>query len=763
MRHRLKAVCACGLIVIVLGCGHRGGKLPYSAETHPATVADGAVASPSRADPNFLEQYASTFRFRLGTPTAITCVPGGESVLFLRAQPRSFVQDLFEFDIASGTERVLLTAEKVLAGGEEHLTAEELARRERMRMASRGIASYSLSKDGSTILVPLSGRLFLVDRKSGAQRELKSDAGYPIDPRFSPDGTAIACVRGGEVYVTDVESGIETKITSGAGGAVENGLAEFVAQEEMDRREGYWWSPDGMFVAFQRTDTTGMEVFNIADPLNPEKEPQSWPYPRAGKANAAVRLGISNTRNGSSDPTWVQWDATKYPYLARVDWPAKGALTILVQNREQTEQVLLEVEPTTGGTRVMLTEHDRSWINLHAAPMWLPDGSAFLWISESTGEPRLELRDRAGAAVRLLTKKGFGLRSIEAVDPKGTFAYVTASADPTECHVWRVAIDTDDPPHRLTGAPGVHGGVFAKDGSSSVMTSALPSGEREWTVLNAGGRPAGAIRSIAENPGFQVNVEYARVRGASGQRDYSTALIYPRERRLGARYPVILSVYAGPGHQQVIAATQGMLMDQWLADHGFIVARVDGRGTPNRGGEWERVIKGNLIDAALEDQIDGLKALAALHPEMDMSRVGVYGWSFGGYFSAMAAMRRPDVFACGVAGAPVADWRDYDTHYTERFMGLPDRNASGYDASSVLTYCKDLRVPLLIIHGTADDNVYFMHSLKMCDALFRAGREFEFLALPGFTHMVPDPVVTRSLYGRIAGFFEKHLKNEPSR
>lgn len=746
-----------GATVCLSGCANQDGRIGK----RPDSTAAAQTAAASIADPNFLEQYAATFRFRLGTPTAITCVPGGESVLFLRSGPRSFVQDLYEFDIATGTERVLLTADKVLAGTEEILTAEELARRERMRMASRGIASYSLSKDGNSILVPLSGRLFVVNRKSGSQRELKSDHGYPIDPRFSPDGSSIACVRDGEVYVTDVSSGVEKKITSGAGRTIENGLAEFVAQEEMDRREGFWWSPDANFIAFQQTDTAGMEVFNIADPLNPEKEPQSWPYPRAGKANAKVRLGIASTRNGSTEPTWVQWDAAKYPYLARVDWPEKGAMTVLVQNREQTEQILFEVEPTTGGTRALLTERDEAWLNLHGGPKWVKDGSAFLWISESLGEPRLELRARDGSASAMLTKEHFGLRDLIAVDADKGFAYCAVSADPTESHLWRIALNGDSPPHRLTSEPGLHGASFAKDFSSWVLSSSLPSGERAWAAYKSDGTQPGALRSVAEPARFRANARFERVRSASGAREYATAILFPRAHRMDVKSPVILSVYAGPGHQQVTAATQGMLMDQWFADHGFIVARIDGRGTPARGREWERAIKGNLIDIALEDQIDGLKSLAAKHPEMDMSRVGVYGWSFGGYFSAMAAMRRPDVFKCGVAGAPVADWRDYDTHYTERFMGLPDENKTGYDASSVLTYCKDLQVPLLIIHGTADDNVYFMHSLKMCDALFRAGKEFEFLALPGFTHMVPDPVVTKSLYGRIADFFVKNLTNEP--
>jgi dipeptidyl-peptidase-4 len=233
--------------------------------------------------------------------------------------------------------------------------------------------------------------------------------------------------------------------------------------------------------------------------------------------------------------------------------------------------------------------------------------------------------------------------------------------------------------------------------------------------------------------------------------------VRPADYRPGTAYPVIVSVYGGPHSQQVTQAGRNYLLEQWLADHGFMVVSIDGRGTPARGRAWERALKGNLIDSPLADQVEALHALGASHPELDLTRVGIYGWSFGGYFAAMATLRRPDVFRAGVAGAPVTDWRDYDTHYTERYMDLPDSNAEGYRAASTLTYADRLERPLLIAHGTADDNVFFLNSMKLCDALFRAGKPFEFLPLTGFTHMVPDPLVTARLYQRIAEFLEDHV------
>jgi dipeptidyl-peptidase-4 len=267
--------------------------------------------------------------------------------------------------------------------------------------------------------------------------------------------------------------------------------------------------------------------------------------------------------------------------------------------------------------------------------------------------------------------------------------------------------------------------------------------------------PAGKLTNVAEKPPFVPEVELAVV---GDEPRLHAALIRPRNFDAMRRYPVVVNIYGGPTLQMVTLDRRRHLLNQWIADHGFIVVAIDNRGTPARNRPWERAIKGNFIELPLADQVRGLAALGEKYRELDLSRVGIYGWSFGGYASAMAVMQRPDVFHVGVAGAPVVDWADYDTHYTERYLGLPADNPSGYHASSVLTYADRLRRPLLIIHGTADDNVYFLHSMKLCDALFRAGRPYDFLPLAGFTHMVPDPLITQRLYGRIVDYFVEHLK-----
>jgi len=726
----------------------------------------GWYAGPSaEALEEFLDQYAATSRFRLGRPGSITVTPDNGSVLFLRSGARSFVGSLYELDLKSGEERVLLTADSLLSGGTEELSEEEKARRERMRSSARGIASYQLSSDGTKLLVPLSGRLFVVERATGKVVELRSiapEGAAAIDPVFSPDGTMVACARDGDLYVTDIATNTERRLTTRPGDAVTNAVAEFVAQEEMSRFHGFWWSPDSKFIAFQQNDESELETMHIMDPLRPEREPQTWRYPRAGRANAKVTLAVMPA-DGTAEPRWVEWDREKYPYLATVDWAKNAPLTILVQNREQTEEQLLEVDTDSASTgltaRVLLTETDDAWINLDQdVPRWLDDGSAFLWSTERNGGPQLELRGRDGSLIRAVTDVALGYRSIAHVDSGARTAVVSASPEPTESHLYRVSLDGAFAPQRITPHAGQNSATFSKDGSIGVFTHSNLNETTTWTIRGGDGSAIATIRSVAEEPKITPTTEILKL----GRMEFRAAVTRPRMFDARRTYPVIVSVYGGPGVQTVIQNRDSYLLAQWMAEHGYIVVSFDGRGTPNRGRAWERVIKGNLIDVPLEDQVAALEACADAVPQMDLSRVGITGWSFGGYFSAMAAARRPDVYSCGIAGAPVSDWLDYDTHYTERYLGVPDLKADAggpaYRVSSVLSYAKQLRRPLLIVHGTADDNVYMTHSLKLTNTLLRAGCAFDFLPLAGFTHMVAEPEVVKRLQAENMRFLGEHLR-----
>ncbi len=417
---------------------------------------------------------------------------------------------------------------------------------------------------------------------------------------------------------------------------------------------------------------------------------------------------------------------------------------------------MLTVEPFSGNSTLLFVETDSAWINLdRRMPHWLPDGSAFLWTTEHNGAWQLEMRDRYGTLMSRLTTPGFGFKSFLSYDERLRIVYLRGSDDPTETHLYRLAIDrAPRAPIRLTNERGSHNATFSKNNEVYVHSASTMDGTNRQIVRRRDGTEIGELRSVAETPPFVPNLELTTV----GQDPmFHAALIRPRNFDPDIRYPVIVDVYGGPHGQMVTATPNRYLLEQWLADHGFIVVTLDGRGTPNRGRDWERVIKGNLIEVPLADQVAGLKALGEKYAELDLDRVGIQGWSFGGYFSAMAVMQRPDVYHAAVAGAPVGDWMDYDTHYTERYMGLPENNPEGYEASSVLTHAAKLERPLMIIHGTTDDNVYFTHGLKISDALFRAGKEHDFLPLSGFTHMVADPLVTKRLQEAIIGYFEKHL------
>ena len=431
-----------------------------------------------------------------------------------------------------------------------------------------------------------------------------------------------------------------------------------------------------------------------------------------------------------------------------------------MQNREQTEELLLAADPSTGATTELLRETDGTWLNLdHSMPHWLPDGKSFLWSTERGGTWQLELRNRDGSPARTLTTSQAGYRSLAGVDQNRGIAYFIGGDDPTQSQLFSVSLAGDGAqPRQLTNERGLHSAIFAEYGGTHVISEQSPTGESSQRVYRGDDSLVGEVRSMAEKPPLAPQLELTTV----GDPPLWASIVRPRDFDSKGKYPVIVHVYAGPHAQTVLAGGRHYLLDQWLADHGFIVVSIDGRGTPNRGREFERAIKGNFVDLALADQVRGLEALGKKYSELDLAHVGIFGWSFGGYMSAISVLRRPDIFNAGIAGTPVIDWHDYDTHYTERYLGLPSKNESGYAASSVLTYADKLSRPLLIIHGTADDNVYFLHSMKLCDALFRAGKPYDFLPLAGYTHMVPDPVVIERLNTRIENFFAEHLQSEPA-
>ncbi len=727
-----------------------------------AAFAQAADPTPSKpVDTSFLKKFAETRRFTLGRPQNPKVSPDGKTVLFLRAEANKPTLKLFEFDCATGQSKELLSPESLRKGGEENLTPEEKARRERMRLSAGGFADFHFDATGRNILLPLSGKLFVFERATGKATELKTGVGGAlVDPKWSPDGKKVAYVRGFDVYVVDLATNTENAVTKGGTALNTYGLAEFVAQEEMARFTGYWWSPDSKHIAYEEADHTGVETWYVADPLKPDQKPLEQFYPRPGKKNVAVRVGVVSVEG--SETVWLDWDNKAYEYLAAVRWEDFAPLTLQVQDRKQQKLLLLGADIKTGKTKKLLEETDAAWINLGSnGPQWNGALGGFVWLgADKEGEAEIQHRNDAGVLNNILVPAKHRPDAVMSVYSSrfDTFIVYAGGTDPTQRHVYRHKTRSlnvnpgSENDEALTSAAGIHNAVFGKYGGPFVVTSTTLKAMPKSTVFNRDGVPLGELPSVAKEPDFTPNVKIEKIG------DFYTAIVRPKDFDPKKKYPVLLDVYGGPKHLHVVQAMRNWLVPQWLADQGFIVVAVDNRGTPGRGREWERSVYQKFGTVPLEDQVKGLHLLCDKFPELDKDRVGIVGWSFGGYMAANGVLRAPEVFKAAVAGAPVTGWEDYDTHYTERYMGLLPESKKQYDDASLLPLAKDLNRPLLLVHGTADDNVYYRHTLKLSDALFRAGRDFESLALPGVTHMyTSDPVVMERLWAKTATFFRTHL------
>lgn len=691
-------------------------------------------------DATLLADAAATYNFKLGHPTPLAITKDG-AVLFRRTPPRSFASDLYEL-APDGTLKTLATVADLMGAGEEKLSDAEKARRERSRTATRGVVDIDVSDDGSSVLVPLGGVFHIVERPSG-KRSVVDPKGASYDPHLSPDGKLIAFVRDGDLWTIGTAAGSTAKQLTKHPEGLEYGVAEHAAMEELNRRRGFWWSPDSKHVVFQRTDARGVDTIYVSNPREPAHKPVEFKYPRAGRPNAIVDLGVIAATGG--EPRWLTWNLETYPYLASVHWDP-GPLAALVMNRDQTEVQVIQFDPATGKQTVLLTEHDDAWINVAVgAPRWLEDGSGFLWMTEKHGAWTLELH-RDGK-VTDVTRPDFGLRHLLAVD--GNAAIVQAQTDATLQDIYRVPLDGSTPT-RLSAGDGV-AGAKANHGVV-VVDTALVKGGKQVYVLGKSGRHE--LPSVAEQPSLipTTNLETVDI----GGRKHHVSITRPRSFVKGKKYPVLLKVYGGPHAVMVQAARDAYVMDQWYADAGFIVVRSDNRGTPNRGRAWERAILKDLVTVPMEDQVAALKALGARYVEMDLDRVGIVGWSFGGYMAAMGVLMRPDVFKAAVAGAPVTDWALYDTAYTERYMKTPEQNPDGYKRGNAMTYAAKLDRPMLLVHGITDDNVHFAHSLALIEALYIEGKYVDVITLSA-THMLPDPKLNLAREQVQVDFFRKHL------
>ncbi|GAA2243257.1 peptidase [Streptomyces ruber] len=686
---------------------------------------------------SFPRRHARTQRFTLGAPRSFTVSPDGSRVVFLRsASGTDRAGKLWVLDPADGGERVAADPPALLNGAAEELSAAERARRERSREGGAGIVGYATDTAVELASFALSGRLFVAGLRAGTTRRL-AVPGPVIDPRPSPDGRFVAYVAGGALRVVGTDGEGDRALLEPESEGVTYGLAEFVAAEEMDRPRGFWWSPEADRLLVARVDDTPVRRWWISDPAHPDREPSRVAYPAAGTENADVRLfavGLDGQR------TEVVWDRARYPYLARVHWSAAGAPLILVQARDQRSQLYLAVDPQSGATRMVHADEDPYWLELFpGVPVWTPSGQL------------VRIADEGGARVlavgeRPLTGAALHVRAVLDVTDDDVLISASAgeaAADPEigEVHVYRV---NELGVERLTQEPGVHSAVRA--GGVTVLSSAVP--DRPGTrvrVLRDGKKEVATVASYAEDPGLSPRVRLTQ----GGARRVPCAVLLPTDHDGDTPLPVLMDPYGGPHGQRVLAAHNPHLTSQWFADQGFAVVVADGRGTPGRSPAWEKAVKDDLAEVVLQDQVDALQALAADFP-LDLGRVAIRGWSFGGYLAALAVLRRPDVFHAGVVGAPVTDLRLYDTHYQERYLGHPGERPEVYSRNSLiddtgLVGAAEPARPMMVIHGLADDNVVVAHSLRLSSALLAAGRPHEVLPLSGVTHMTPQETVAENL------------------
>jgi dipeptidyl-peptidase-4 len=696
------------------------------------TAASAAAEVAATSDEEFPRRYARTRRFSLGRPRPVRLAPDGSRLVFLRSfGPTEPLTGLWVLDLPAGVERLVGDPQRLLGDGSADEPAEDRARRERLREQSTGIVACAVDRAVRRAAVTLAGRLFLVDLVSGDWVEVPT-AGPAVEATPAPAGDAVAYVSGGALHVRAGD--VDRCLAEPDGPDVTWGLAEFIAAEEMDRFRGYWWAPDGGALLVARVQETDIPRWHLSDPTDPTRPPREVRYPVAGGPNADVTLHRIDLAGGR---TQLRWDAAEWPYLAAVSWSGSGPPLVTVQTRDQRRLRILTVSED-GATQVREEVSDPHWVDLVSeTPAWLGDG-------------RLVTTGWRGGLQRLLVD-GEPVSPPDAtvtqvLEVGDAHALFSASMDGVSEHLWRW--QPDDGLARLTE----HGGNYLYAASAAGHLVWRDSGfDRDTALLvSTDGEQTIVVQSLVELP------EPADVHVLSSDGGPRVAVVLPSGHD-GSPLPVLLMPYGGPGHREVVDTRDQWYVKRWFADQGFAVVVVDGRGTPGGDYEWDRAIANDLANTVLADQVSGLQLAAAQFPVLDLSRVGITGASFGGYLAALSVLRRPDVFHAAVATAPVSDWRLYDTHYTERYLGLPAEQEENYRRCSLVLDAEKLRRPLLLMHGFHDDNVYMAHTLQLSAALLAAGRMHSVLPIPGGSHALSSEEVAEGMLRIQAEFLLANL------
>ncbi|MCC2617877.1 S9 family peptidase [Aestuariibacter halophilus] len=697
-------------------------------------------------------------------PKSLKISPDGKRVTFLRGKVTDYERyDLWEYDIASGKTRMLVNSDD-LHQGEEQLSDEEKARRERMRVHGSGIMEYHWSDDGTALLFPLAGDAYYYKLSDKRVIPLLQTDAFETDIRFSPKGNYISYVRAQNLYVKHIATGTETALSKDGGGLIKYGMAEFVAQEEMGRMTGYWWSPDESKVAFTRVDESPVEVITRSEIYADSIEMIEQRYPRAGTPNVDIALAVSDVSGKHTD--WIDLGIDKDIYLARAKWMRDSTtLTYQWQSRDQQQLELRAYNTQTKQQKVLIKESSNTWVNLHDDLYFLTSKDQFIWASERSGFKHLYLYDLNGKMLRPLTQGQWVVDNLEAVNENSGEVFFTGRKDtPIEKHLYRVSLN-GEAVARVSQREGYHDITFGEDASVYVDKYSTINTPFQVSLHKANGEQLTWLEEnvvdddhpLAPYQQQWVKPSFGTLQTADGA-TLHYRLFTPQKRQ--GKHPVIVFVYGGP-HAQIVTnkwyGNRGLLMQHWV-NKGYVVFTLDNRGSNYRGKAFEEPIYQKMGSVEVRDQVEGVKFLRGLD-YVDPERIGIYGHSYGGYMALMTMFKAGDYFAAGVAGAPVTDWRLYDTHYTERYMGNPKQVDDAYTASSVFPYADGLKGDLLIYHGMADDNVLFTHSTKLYKHLQDIAKPFEVMDYPGKKHSIRGKQTGIHLYNTITRFFDRHLDN----
>ena len=698
------------------------------------------------------------------SPVQLKFSPDGSRVTYLQGKTDDYNRyDLWEYNLEDNTNRVLVDSAELFSGP-ENLSDEEKARRERQRIFGKGILEYTWSTDGKALLFPLNGDLYYYDLASAKSKKLTNTDAFETDARFSPKGNYVSFIREQNLYALALNSGEEIQLSQDGGGVIKNGMAEFVAQEEMSRMTGYWWSGDETKIAYTRVDESPVKEAIRNEIYADEVKLFNQRYPFTGTDNVKIQLGVVKLNDQKVD--WIDLGKDEDIYIARAKWLKDSkTLSFQWQNRSQQTLELRFYDSESKQQKVALTENSDTWINLHFDLVFLKDKKHFVWASERDGFKHLYLYRTNGQLVRQITSGDWAVDSLKGIDEKKGIVYFAGRKDtPLESHLYSAPLFKKGDSKRITEEGQYHNVVLAKDNKTFIDTSSSVNKPKSAALRKVNGE---FITWLEENKldnshpltPYLSNLatpEYGTLKADDGQIMHYR-LFKPTNMSAGKKHPVIVNVYGGPHAQRVTNSWRSKnLYFQYMAQQGYVIFQLDNRGSYNRGKKFEDAIYKNLGDVEVSDQIKGVEFLRTLD-YVDAKRIGIYGHSYGGYMALMTMFKAGDYFTAGVSGAPVTDWALYDTHYTERYLGHPDTNAKGYEASAVFPYTDGLKGPLMIYHGMADDNVLFTHATKLFKQLQDSEKQFEMMTYPGSKHSLRGKQVQTHLHQTITNFFNRHF------